>query len=224
MSLRVPVATLTAEYNESPAEARANTISHSIGLIFALAVAWPLMARAIPLGPIVTWTIGLFAAAQIFTYLSSSLYHGAKPGRWRRIFLACDHIAIYWLIAGTWTPLILLTMDHWFQAAVLIGIWGMAIAGTFLRMFRYTDVTGPVLLLYLFSGWAGIVLLPHIWYTVSPWLPVAVVTGGLLYTIGVGFYLWRALPFNHLYWHLFSLAGSVVHFTGIWLLLNWVEA
>ena len=224
MSLRTAVGNLGAEYNESPAEERANTISHSLGLVFAIAVAWPLMARAIPLGPMVTWTIGLFAAAQIFTYLSSALYHGAKPGRWRRIFLACDHIAIYWLIAGTWTPLILLTMDHWFQAAVLIGIWGMALVGTFLRMFRYSDVTGPVLLLYLFSGWAGIVLLPHIWYTVSPWLPLTVVTGGLLYTIGVAFYLWRRLPFNHLYWHLFSLAGSVVHFAGLWLLLNWVEA
>ena len=224
MSLRVPVGTLVTQYTESPAEERANTISHSLGLIFALGVAWPLMARALPLGPQVAWTIGLFAAAQIFTYLSSALYHGSKPGRARRIFLACDHIAIYWLIAGTWTPLILLTMDHWFQMAVLLGIWGMALTGTFLRLFRYTDVTGPVLLLYLGCGWAGIVLLPNIWYTVSPWLPVTVVVGGLLYTVGVAFYLWRSLPFNHLYWHLFSLAGSLVHFTGIWLLLNWVEA
>ena len=224
MSVRVPISTLVAEYNESPAEERANAISHAFGLIFALAVAWPLMARAIPLGPLVTVTIGFFAAAQIFTYLSSALYHSSKPGHARRRFLACDHIAIYWLIAGTWTPLIVLTMDHWFQAAVLLGIWGMAIVGTFLRIFRYSDVTGPVLLLYLFSGWAGIVLLPHIWYTVSPWLTVCVVAGGLLYTVGVAFYLWRALPFNHLYWHLFALAGSVVHFVGIWLLLDWVAA
>ena len=224
MSLRIPVGALVADYSESPAEERANMLSHSFGLVFALAVAWPLMARALPLGPQVAWPIGLFAAAQIFTYLSSTLYHGSKPGRWRRIFLACDHIAIYLLIAGTWTPLILLTMDHLFQAAVLIGIWGMALVGTLLRLFRYTDVTGPVLLLYLFSGWGGIVLLPHIWYTVSPWLSLTVVAGGLLYTIGVAFYLWRSLPFNHLYWHLFSLAGSLAHFTGIWLLLNWVEA
>ena len=224
MSLRIAVGILGAEYNESPAEERANTISHSLGLVFAIVVAWPLMARTIPLGPQVAITIGLFAAAQIFTYLSSTLYHGAKPGRARRFFLACDHISIYWLIAGTWTPLILLTMDHWFQAFVLIVIWGMAIVGTFLRIFRYSDVTGPILLLYLFSGWAGVVLLPHIWYTVSPWLALSVVAGGLCYTIGVAFYLWRALPFNHLYWHLFSLAGSLVHFTGIWLLLNWVAA
>ena len=67
MSLRIAVGSLGAEYNESPAEERANTISHSLGLVFAIVVAWPLMARAIPLGPQVAITIGLFAAAQIFT-------------------------------------------------------------------------------------------------------------------------------------------------------------
>jgi hemolysin III len=224
MSLRIPVGALVADYTETPAEERANVLSHVLGLAFSLAVAWPLMTRALPLGATVAWSIALFAGAQIFTYLSSTLYHGSPAGRARRIFLACDHIAIYLLIAGTWTPLILLTMDRWFHAAVLASIWGMAAVGTLLRLFRYSDVTGPILLLYLGCGWAGVVLLPHIWASASPLLALSVAAGGLLYTIGVAFYLWRSLPFNHLYWHLFSLAGSLVHFAGIWLLLTLLEA
>jgi len=77
-------------------------------------------------------------------------------------------------------------------------------------------VTAPILLLYLGCGWFGVLLLPDIWIAVSPMLALSVVIGGALYTTGVFFYLWRTLPFNHLCWHLFSLAGGVVHFLGIW--------
>ena len=224
MSLRIPVGALVADYTETPAEERANVLSHALGLAFALAVAWPLVARAVPLGPLTTWTVVLFAAAQVFTYASSMFYHASPQGRLRRIFLACDHIAIYLLIAATWTPLALLTMDHWWQGAVLAAVWAMAGIGTLLRLFRYADVTGPILLLYLACGWGGIMLLPHVWVAASPLVALSVIVGGTLYTLGVGFYLWRSLPFNHLGWHLFSLAGSVVHVAGIWLLLHLLAA
>jgi hemolysin III len=220
MSLRISVESLVADYTETRAEERANILSHAAGLIFALAVAWPLVEMALPLGAVAGWTIASFAAAQVFTYISSTLYHATPDGRLRRIFLACDHIAIYGLIAGTWTPLVLLTMDHWVQAAVLAAIWTMAGIGTALRLFRYADVTGPILLLYLACGWGGVILLPHVWIAASPLLAIAVAAGGIFYTVGVVFYLWRSLPFNHLYWHLFSLAGSIAHVAGIWLLLH----
>lgn len=216
MSLRISVGALSSDHVETPAEERANMLSHGAGFFFALAVALPLIDRAAQIGATAFWTILLFALAQIFTYAASTLYHGTRPGRVREIFLACDHIAIYLLIAATWTPLVLLTLGHWLQLVVLGAIWAMAILGTLLRLFRYSDVTGPILLLYLACGWGGVVLLPNIWIDGAPMLAIMVAAGGLLYTGGVAFYLWRSLPFNHLLWHLFSLGGSLVHVAAIW--------
>jgi len=101
MSIRISVASAIAGYTETPEEERANVLSHGAGLLFALIVAGPLIARAIPHGTTAVWAIAFFALAQIFTYASSTFYHASRPGRARRFFLVCDHVAIFALIAGT---------------------------------------------------------------------------------------------------------------------------
>jgi hemolysin III len=215
MTLRIPVGALVADYTETPAEERANAISHGCGVLFSLAVAGPLLLRAADAGTLALTTVAIFVASLLLTFGASTLYHGSQPGRLRRVWLGLDHIAVYFLIAGTWTPVVLLTWTHWFHLALLGAIWAIAIVGTYLRLFRYTDVTGPILALYLAAGWAGVFLIPHLW-SVSPMLVLLVFGGGLLYTLGVVFFLWRSLRFNHLYWHLFSLGGSAAHVVAIW--------
>lgn len=198
------------------AEELFNSISHGIGAVLSIAALVILVSFASIKGDI--WRIvsfSIYGATLIFLYTSSTLYHSIFHEKAKRVFRVFDHVAIFIFIAGCYTPITLVAMrDKWGWA--LFGVvWGIAIIGTILKIFALNKLKKFSVFLYVLMGWLVIVaikpMLEILPQGLFPWL----LAGGLLYTVGVVFYVWKRLPFNHGVWHLFVLAGSSVHFLGI---------
>jgi hemolysin III len=201
---------------ESPAEHLANAITHGLGFGLSIACLVLLVVFAsLRKGgwEIVSCTV--FGATLVALYLASTLYHSIHAPRVRHVLHIIDRSAIYLLIAGTYTPYLLVPLRGGLGWSLLGVIWGLAILGiifqaVFIGRFKIFSV-----LTYLAMGWmvvAAILPLLHV-------LPLAGVlwlaAGGLCYTLGVVFYAWKRLPFAHAVWHLFVLSGSLCHFFGI---------
>ena len=202
---------------QSLGEEIANSISHGLGLIAAIVAAPFLLVAAIHQGS--PWTIvgaSVFAASMVILYLSSTLYHAAYQPRLKRVFHYFDHIAIYILIAGTYTPFtlgVLRGVTGW----IIFGlIWGLAVFGIILKA-----VAGPKRLpvlstvLYLGMGWLVVLaarpLLQHMPIAGLWWL----LAGGIAYSAGVVAYAATRYRYAHFIWHLFVIAGTMCHFVAI---------
>ncbi|MEL7588339.1 MAG: hemolysin III family protein [Prolixibacteraceae bacterium] len=196
------------------AEEIANTVSHGIGVGLAVAGMALLVFFASAYGDV--WHIvsfSVFGASMILLYMASTLYHGATRPRLKIRLNKFDHSAIYILIAGSYTPLALVSLRGWIGWTIFGLIWSLAVAGIIFKIWFYTSrwkklSTG----LYVAMGWLALVAIVPVIRNVpntSLWLIFA---GGISYTAGVGFYLYSRIPFFHLIFHLFILAGSICHF------------
>jgi hemolysin III len=201
----------------TPAEELANVITHGVGTLMAFGALVTLVAyAAIGADPYRIISVSIFGATLILCYLSSTLYHGIPHPKAKDVLRVCDHCAIYLLIAGTYTPFLMVSMGNsWIAWALLIFMWAFALAGCTFKVF----FTGRGELLstavYLGMGWSFIVAIkPTIEYVPGGAL-VLLALGGLSYTVGTAFYLWHRLPYNHAIWHLFVLGGSAFHFAAI---------
>jgi hemolysin III len=195
---------------------RASSATHALGLVLALCAVPALMILAYLRGtPLHLAGFGVYGGALVLAYAASTLYHHARKPRLRRRFRVLDHVAIYLLIAGTYTPVVLLFVEGFWRWAILGAVWALAALGAAFKLYytgRYPRVS---LAFYLAMGW-GIVLAPRPILDALP-LPVLLwlLAGGLLYTVGAVFYRWERVPYNHVVWHLFVLGGSVCHFVAI---------
>lgn len=198
-----------------------NTLTHFCGLLLALGAVPVLIAFTALRGSaseIVTFSI--FGAALIVTYLSSSLYHHARPGPGKHILRRVDHLAIYLLIAGTYTPFALVGLGGAWGWSLFGSVWGLALVGIVAKLsfgHRFELVS---VIAYVLIGWVGLVaIVPLVRHL--PWdSTVLVLTGGVSYTVGAAFYAWEKLRFNHAIWHVFCLGGSVLQFTAVFFLLR----
>ncbi len=199
---------------------RLNSISHLVGSIFALIALGALVAIGVQVrDPLVMVGFTTFGLTLVLLYTMSTLYHSFSEPRLKRLFQLLDHISIYLLIAGTYTPLMLVGMRSSSGYMILALVWTMAIVGIILEMLLSgRAVKGTQLLLFLGMGWACSLDFSGL----KAALPVAgfwwLVTGGIAYTAGVVFYvLDKAGRLNHAHgiWHLFVLAGSVSHFVTV---------
>ncbi len=206
---------MTAVRAYSRAEQWAHTLSHGFGLLLALAGATALVARSAGLGsawPIVACAV--YGATLVLLYGASTLYHALDPRRrWPRLL---DHAAIYLLIAGTYTPFLLLHLRGPWGWSLFGVVWGGALAGMLLVLFSLRLPAWVASLPYLLMGWACLVALRPFLEKVHTAGLLLLLAGGLCYTGGIVFYLWRRLPWNHALWHLWVLAGSVFHFLAVW--------
>ena len=194
----------------------ANTITHGIGVGLSIAGLVLLVVRAAIHGD--AWQVTSFAiygSSLILLYLASTLYHGFRSERVKRILRLLDHSAIYLLIAGTYTPFVLVTLRGPWGWTLFGIIWGLALLGvTFKLIFghRYEMLST---VFYLLMGWVVIIAIKPLIAA----LPAAglawLVAGGLAYSLGVIFYVWEKLPYNHAIWHGFVLAGSFFHFFAV---------
>lgn len=157
----------------------------------------------------------IFGGSLILLYLASALYHGSRAPRARRALRIFDHAAIYVLIAGSYTPFTLVSLGNAWGWSLFGVVWGLAAAGIVYEIFlcgRYRIV--PTLV-YLGMGWLSVLLirplLQHVPAGTIGWLAA----GGVAYTAGVGFYLWKRLLHHHAIWHLFVMAGSACHFCAV---------
>ena len=185
-----------------------NAISHGIGVILSIPALVFLILKGVEEGTtmhVVSYTI--FGASMLLLFLMSTLLH-SMPKRVKRVFSILDHSAIYILIAGTYTPFLLVSIQGVLGWTLFGIIWGLAIAGVLFKVFfihRYEFVS---LIFYIVMGWLIVIAIkPLIQVLTMPGF-MLLLSGGLLYTIGSVFYAWRKLPYNHAIWHVFVIAGS----------------
>jgi hemolysin III len=210
------LATHNSAHQDSPAEEAASAITHLVALLLSAAGFGILVYQADLLN---SWK-ALFAAivygtSLILLFLSSTLYHGLRHHGTKRFFLAFDHVAIFLLIAGTNTPVVLLGLPSPTSYVLFGVIWGLALFGILLRFFWFSGFQWASLPLYLLLGWISLAWagpLSERLGAAGIWLIVA---GGLCYTLGTLFYLLRRLRFNHAIWHFWVLAGAVCHFLAV---------
>lgn len=197
----------------STGEEVANAVTHGLGAALGVVGLVVLVVRAAELGD--PWRVTAFAiygATLVALYLASTLYHGIPFAGAKRVFQRLDHAAIYLLIAGSYTPLLLVTLRGPTGWTFLGLVWGVALAGCALECFASARWRRLSLVGYLALGWTSVLLVRPILAHLPPGGVALLVGGGVAYTAGVAFYLWRRLPYGHAIWHLFVLGGSVCHF------------
>lgn len=198
-----------------------NSVTHGIGAILSLLTLIPLIIFAVWSGD--PWKLAgfiVFGLSLFFVYLTSTLYHGITIPKVKRVFRILDHVAIYLLIAGTYTPVILSLMRNPLGWTLLGAVWIMAVAGIIHEIFFFTKMNWFSVPYYCLMG--ALIL-----FAIKPILaivPIGMVfwlgIGGLCYVLGLIFYSWERLPFNHAIWHIFVMGGSVSHVVGIFRFLT----
>ena len=156
-------------------------------------------------------------------FLSSTLYHSINKDKAKSVLRVFDHSSIFLFIAGTYTPIVILTLTGRLRIGVLISVWAIAIAGVLFKIFTYgkfDKYKAVSLILYIGMGWIAIIPIKAIISATSINFFLWIIGGGVLYTVGTIFYGFKKIPFNHGIWHLFVLAASIVHFLGIYLYLT----
>ena len=206
--------------SESLSERLFNTITHGIGSILSI-VALVLMVVYASYNSD-AWSIvgvSIFGTTLILLYMSSTLYHAFSNGRVKQIFKTLDQSFIYLLIAGTYTPVLLITLRNTLGWTVFVLIWAMAIGGITHRIFFFDKLKKLSLVSYIVMGWLSLIVFKSLLNVAPAELVVWLLIGGAFYTGGIIFYSWEKLPFNHAIWHLFVLGGSFSHFIGIYIYL-----
>ncbi|HVR96062.1 MAG TPA: hemolysin III family protein [Thermoanaerobaculia bacterium] len=200
----------------SPLEELLHSVSHGIGLLLSIVGLVLLVDLALVRdgGARLVTACGVFGVTLILLYLASTLYHGIRNERARRILRVLDHSAIYLLIAGTYTPFMLVSLGGAWGWSLFGIVWGLAILGILLKVFAMGRLRRLSIVLYLVMGWLALVVLGPMIQALGPkgmWL---VFLGGVAYTFGLIFYGWRR-PYCHAIWHAFVLAGSILHFFAV---------
>lgn len=196
-----------------------HSISHGVGAALALAGMVVLIVLASLAAQIDPWKIvgvSLYGTTLVLLYTASTLYHGVRRPRLKRALQVVDHCAIYALIAGTYTPFLLVNLRGPLGWTLFAVIWGLAIGGIALKLIWPQRFGVLRVAVYLVMGWLIVVaadaMNAHLSDTSIAWL----VAGGITYTLGVIFYAVRAIPFHHAIWHLFVLGGSVCHYVAVY--------
>jgi hemolysin III len=198
------------------AEEIASSISHGVGTGLSVAGLTALVALAALYGDV--WQVvsfSIYGSSLIILYLASTLYHAFRNPRVKQILRTIDHASIRLLIAGTYTPFLLVSLRGTWGWTMLVIIWGLALVGMgfdTLLLGRFQKIST---LSYLLMGWLGVVGLRRLQASVPSPVLLWLAAGGALYTMGVMFYAWRRLPYSHATWHLFVLAGSICHYVAI---------
>jgi hemolysin III len=194
----------------------ANAITHGFGIVFAIVALAVMTAFAALHGNAFhVISCAIFGAAMVLCYTASTLYHGIPIAKAKQVLRALDHSAIFLLIAGTYTPFMLVNLRGPWGWSLLAVIWSLAVAGIVLRLVWRGRRHGVVVALYVAMGWAVVVAAQPMLERVAPGGLALLAAGGLAYTGGVVFYKWRRLPYNHAIWHGFVLLGSALHFFAV---------
>ena len=196
----------------------AHAVSHGVGALASVVGLTIMVMFAALYGD--KWHVissSIYGTTLVLTFTASTLYHGITHPTAKSILQKVDHAAIYLLIAGTYTPFLFTYFRESFGWGLFIGLWSLALLGVALEFIAANKLKKLALVIYLGMGWTVVFIAkPMIASVPEPglWLLLA---GGLSYTIGVIFYVWTRLPFNHAIWHLFVLAGAILHYLSVML-------
>ncbi|MDF2674704.1 MAG: hlyIII [Clostridiales bacterium] len=190
-----------------------NAILHGIGSGLAIAALVILIVFASIKGDaryVVSYTI--YGSTLVLLYLASTLYHSFPRGKTKNVFEIFDHSAIYLLIAGSYTPLALVALKGTLGWIMFGIVWGLSVIGIVFKVFWVKKFVVLSTVLYIAMGWLIIIAIKPLMEFMSTTSLVFLVAGGVLYTVGTIFYVWRGMKYHHAIWHLFVLGGSICHF------------
>jgi hemolysin III len=197
-------------------EELANSLTHGLGMLLSIAGLALLVTSSALRGDV--WLVtssAIFGATLVLLYTASTLYHSLQGEQLKRLLRKFDHAAIFLLIAGTYTPFLLVSLRGPWGWSLFGVIWGLAVVGVVIKFWFAGRFRVISTLIYIGMGWLVVLAVKPMLLAVPPgglWLLLA---GGLCYTGGTVFYLWKRLPYHHAVWHLFVLAGSVCHWVSV---------
>jgi hemolysin III len=194
----------------------ANSVTHGLGALLSVAGLTLLATLAALRGEAIhVAAVSIYGATLVLTYIASTLYHSLPAPKAKRIFRVFDHICIYLLIAGSYTPFLLLTLGGGFGWTLLCVVWTLALAGSIFKIFSTGRHHAFSTFSYLGLGWLAVLLIKPLLSAIPLEGFLLVCASGAFYTAGVAFYVWEKLPYNHAIWHGFVMAGSACHFFAV---------
>lgn len=200
----------------SSREEFANVVTHAIGVALSIVGATLLVTWCSLRGD--AWQVtsaAVFGATLVLLYTTSTLYHGFRGAEVKRLLRKFDHAAIFLLIAGTYTPFALVTLRGPWGWSLFGVTWGLAVAGVTLKFWFTGRFRVGSTSIYVAMGWIVLIAIKPLLAAMDATGFALLVAGGLSYTGGAAFYLWKRLPYHHAVWHLFVLGGSGCHYAAV---------
>ena len=193
-----------------------NSLIHGLGILFGIVCIPILLIQAVKNDNIPGIVgSGIYGFSFLMVFTASTLYHGFQHEKIKHIMKILDHISIYFLIAGTYTPFLLIYMNNGRGITLLSILWSLTLAGTVFKSFFTGRWEILSTIIYLAMGWIMLVAGKSFFANMSLPVTVLVITGGGLYTLGVIFYLWEKYTYSHAVWHFFVLAAAICHYVAI---------
>lgn len=197
---------------QTPFEEKLNTISHAIGAVFGIVALVLLIAYNSNKTNWSLFSVIVYGVTIIILFTASTCYHAVKGEKRKHYFRIVDHISIYFLIAGTYTPVCLISLEQTLGWTLFFTVWGIAAFGVILKLFFTGKFELFSTLLYLVMGWLIVFDFSNLSDIIGDNGILFLFAGGLAYTVGIVFYAIQKIPYNHVIWHLFVLAGAIFHF------------
>ncbi|GAA4810648.1 PAQR family membrane homeostasis protein TrhA [Litoribaculum gwangyangense] len=198
--------------NQTPFEEKLNALSHGIGALFGIVALVLLIIHNENKTDWSLFSVIVYGISIIILFSASTLYHAVEGERRKHYFRIVDHISIYLLIAGTYTPVCLIALEQSLGWPLFWAVWAIAAFGVILKLFFTGKFEIFSTLLYLIMGWLIVFDFSYLSGAMGNYGVLLLFSGGLAYTVGIIFYVIQKIPFNHVIWHLFVLAGAVFHF------------
>ncbi|MCK2185095.1 PAQR family membrane homeostasis protein TrhA [Halomonas getboli] len=192
-----------------------HSVSHGVGALLSVVGLVALIALGSRDGPGKLTAVSLYGTTLVLLYTASTLYHGTRHPGLKRAFRMLDHCAIYALIAGTYTPFLMVNLRDSLGEPLLAVIWTLAVAGIALKLARPFALGGLHLGNYLLMGWLIVLAAGEFSSVFTPTGLTLLVAGGLTYSLGLVFFMVQAIPFNHAAWHLCVMGGSACHYAAV---------
>ncbi|CAK1756476.1 hemolysin III [Vibrio crassostreae] len=210
-------ASSASEYSDI--EERANAITHGLGVVLGVIGLILLLIRAFDYQAdmLTVASMTIYGSSIILLFLASTLYHSITTEKTKRLLKTLDHCAIYLLIAGSYTPFLLVGLRTPLAMGLMAVIWGIALVGIIMKIafvYRFKRLS---LFIYLAMGWLSLIVVYQLAMNIDIGGLVLLAVGGVIYSLGVIFYVAKRIPYNHAIWHLFVLAGCACHFFAIYL-------
>ncbi|OEE57247.1 PAQR family membrane homeostasis protein TrhA [Vibrio splendidus] len=206
----------------SDIEERANAITHGLGVVLGVVGLILLLIRAFDYQAdmLTVASMAVYGSSIILLFLASTLYHSITTEKTKRLLKTLDHCAIYLLIAGSYTPFLLVGLRTPLAMGLMAVIWGIALVGIIMKIafvYRFKRLS---LFIYLAMGWLSLIVVYQLAMNIDIGGLVLLAVGGVIYSLGVIFYVAKRIPYNHAIWHLFVLAGCACHFFAIYLFVT----
>ncbi|MCE2611882.1 hemolysin III family protein [Flavobacteriaceae bacterium D16] len=194
-----------------------NTGSHGLGVLLGIIGCYLMVRETADEGFWERFAVWVYSLSIILLFTASTTYHAVADPRKKRKWRILDHISIYYLIAGTYTPVALITLGTDNGWIIFYAVWAIALGGTILKLFFTGKWEYFSMFLYLLMGWMIIFDIRNLMQLTSSFGLTLLFIGGAFYTLGIFFYAFQRIPYNHLIWHFFVLGGAISHWMYIYL-------